>query len=537
MSKLLDRWSAAVREHQAILAFLAAIFVARFFLADWNSYWNDEILSVWTYGIKNDDLGEMVETLADGSIHPPLYQSVLYLWMQIFGDSETATRSLSNVYMTLAGLFLYFAVKLPWGRAIAFFSAAGFSVMSVPTEYALETRSYAQTIVLACLSSWLLLRMLFREADPAPWAARARIGHIVGLIAANTALMLTHYYNVFWLLAQAAFLAVYLVVAWPRKQWKGALLRLLVIGAVPQAIFFALWGPIFIEQYLDREEEYSVEGGGASLTPVDLLMSSIVEDNLSTRLVVLIPLCVAVLGALAWYIVSLVRSRGSGTNREGWGYSYLFAWLLLPLVVVYAVFSFAGVERYNARYFVFSIPPVTALVVIAVAIGLRWVWGRLNGSISLTGRAVTSGLAGLLIIALTLPGGYRAAIEPKEDWRGIAQGAINIVESDPEHEYFVMETSFSSRSRLDYYFERLSRDVRSDARALTREERRGDHSRLLKLLPEPGSGERLIMIFNIRTPEDFPVLLDILESRYERLSAQLDRRGHGYIVYSADPVE
>jgi hypothetical protein len=64
-----------LRRHNAIVVFLSAIFIARLFLADWNSYWSDELLSVAVYGVWNDDLVAMVSHLADNSIHPPLYQA------------------------------------------------------------------------------------------------------------------------------------------------------------------------------------------------------------------------------------------------------------------------------------------------------------------------------------------------------------------------------------------------------------------------------------------------------------------------------
>src|SRR5690349_102389 len=81
----------------AIALILAVAFLARWSIADMHSYWLDELLSVDTYGIGNESLGAAIKRLATSSIHPPLYQAILYGWMTLFGDLERTTRTLSNV--------------------------------------------------------------------------------------------------------------------------------------------------------------------------------------------------------------------------------------------------------------------------------------------------------------------------------------------------------------------------------------------------------------------------------------------------------
>ena len=42
-------------------------------------YWLDELYSVAIYGIWNPGVGAAVERLANTSVHPPLYQAILYV--------------------------------------------------------------------------------------------------------------------------------------------------------------------------------------------------------------------------------------------------------------------------------------------------------------------------------------------------------------------------------------------------------------------------------------------------------------------------
>ena len=146
-----------------------------------------------------------LQFLAENSVHPPLYQFVLYNWMHFFGDSELATRSLSNVYIVGATLFLYLLAYRVFGRRVAFGSALLFTLMYFPMRYGIEARSYAQTLFLACLSSWLLFLFVTRLPKPCGFKELVVNRRFVWLMLANTGLITTHYYNVFFLGAQGLF--------------------------------------------------------------------------------------------------------------------------------------------------------------------------------------------------------------------------------------------------------------------------------------------------------------------------------------------
>jgi hypothetical protein len=149
-----------LRAEALLVAVLAGSFLGRWVLAGWNSYWLDELYSVAFYGTWNATAVDVVRNLAENSVHPPLYQFILYHWMNVFGDSEVATRSLSNLYVTLATLVLYLLLRDVFSRRVALSSAVAFSLMYLPFYYALEARSYAQTMLLVTLSSYLLLRLM-----------------------------------------------------------------------------------------------------------------------------------------------------------------------------------------------------------------------------------------------------------------------------------------------------------------------------------------------------------------------------------------
>ena len=525
---------ARARSHVVVLVFLAGIFLSRFFLSDRNSYWNDEILSIWVYGNRWDTLVGSIQALAENSVHPPLYQTVLYGWMQVFGDGETATRSLSNLYVTLAALFLYLLVQRPWGRGVATISAVGFSLTYSAMFYGLESRSYAQTIFLVTLSSWLLLRILDAARTP---TRGVRITETIGLVTVNAALMLTHYYNVFWLVAQAAFIGVHLVATRPGTPWWPRIGRALILTVVPQLVFAAIWGQVLLAQYTDRNDGYATDGAAAR-TPLALIRSSIINNNLTVPLLVVGVLALGVAITAVWYGIRAARTART-PDHAAWTYLALVTWATLPLVVVYAAFTVVGVERYESRYFLYATPPLVPLIAIPIALVVLALLPRLARRRTPVVRLAALSTTLVLVLALFLPGGYRGATEPKTDWRGIARTVVDIIGADDDHDYVILEGGFSARSRMEYYYARFSDDVRSDVQARTYDETKGDYDAVFAQLPEPESGsrERIILTLGHHAASRFPLLIEMLDERYPRVLTQLDELENGIIVFTADPDE
>jgi len=523
----IGRWA---RAHQAILAFLLAVFILRIYLAGWNSYWSDELLSVLVFGVWNDSALSAVVNLAENSIHPPLYQFVLYLWMSVFGDTETATRTLSNLYITGAALAMYFFVRISWTKRIAFVAAALFAVMALPTYYALETRSYAQTMFLVTLSSFFMARVLFRMRTSRDWSIRPHRAFLLGFALANTALMLTHYYNLFWLFAQALFVAVFVLVEMPREKLLRGVLSFGALCILPVLAFLAIWGTVFFRQYANTSEGFAVEGGAASLTPLDLLWGSVLEPSASVSKWIWLVVGALVAAVAVVAILRVVRGRRTDNSSAAWSYLYLAFWLIAPLLVVYLTFTAAGVERYSARYFLFVVPALGSLVVIALAVLINRSWAKtVDGRMS----GIALSLVGALVFVLFVPTAEDAATSTKHDWRGITQDVVETVKSNPEYDFTIIETAHGSTSRGNYYFERFDREIRTDFNVRRSDEQDADFSIVEREIGDPAPGERYIVLLYHSRAIHFPKFLAYMEATYGKVHAQLDRQGRGYIVYGS----
>jgi hypothetical protein len=524
------------RDEQLILAIVALTFVARLMLAGWNSYWLDELLSVDVYGRDHDTLLASLRWLAAESIHPPLYQGLLYPWMQVFGDSEVSTRTLSNVFVSAATLAVYLPLVRPFGRRVALLSAITFTLAYTPTYYGLETRSYGLTILLAAVSSACVLRLVRRVdrstrivellASPAAW----------GLVVANAALLLTHYYNLFFWAAQAVFVCVFLLV---RRGWRGAgstVMAAAGLTGLPIVAFLLIWGRIFRRQFAERAGTWEIEGEPHH--PLELLWDSTVAPNLQA------PRVVAGLGG-AILLVLLVRSvrdivRAADRSPRGdraWSVVYLCGWLVAPFAVLWASSAVLGVERYEARYFVYVAPALGPLLVLAVREGWGWVRhvvGRLSGGDPL--RPYERSPAGLwvtalLVALLVVPGGRQAAVTEKDDWRGLGQRAAQIVERHGPDNVRIYEVGHFSSPMIDRYVEPASEVARVEGVIQHRHEVADRLDLVFGDVELAGPDELLVVLFPHLRVMTTPNTIAYLDARFERHLVQLDRSGRGMLIY------
>ena len=178
--------SRSLRSLIAILLVLGIFF--RFTHLDRKVYWHDEtITSIQTVGyiganvrdrifngeiMSIEDLQSYQQLSPDKNLvetlkafakydphHPPLYYIILRLWMELFGSSIAAVRSLSAIFSLLAFPCIYWLCKelfdLPTVRWIAM---ALFAISPFHLLYAQEAREYSLWTVAILLSSAALLR-------------------------------------------------------------------------------------------------------------------------------------------------------------------------------------------------------------------------------------------------------------------------------------------------------------------------------------------------------------------------------------------
>jgi hypothetical protein len=117
--------------------------------------------------------------------HPPVYFVLLRWWIDLFGDSAAATRSLSAI-LSLAGIVVFFDLcRLLHGSRIGLLAASIMALAIGQLDIAQEARSYPLLILQGIGSCDVLVRIVLAGAT------RRRLILLVFLLAA---MLLTHYF-------------------------------------------------------------------------------------------------------------------------------------------------------------------------------------------------------------------------------------------------------------------------------------------------------------------------------------------------------
>lgn len=139
----------------ALFVFFAYICLSFYKIGD-NSLWYDECFSIdWA----NDSITDIINfSLKD--INPPLYLIILHYWMDLFGESEIALRSLSAVAMSGGcAVFFLFALRFfNWQTAVI--STLLFLTSSELFYFSQEGRTYGVVILFTVLSNFAYMSLV-----------------------------------------------------------------------------------------------------------------------------------------------------------------------------------------------------------------------------------------------------------------------------------------------------------------------------------------------------------------------------------------
>ncbi|MCP9857693.1 MULTISPECIES: hypothetical protein [unclassified Cyanobium] len=208
--------------HRRIQLAISAVLVLFFLLAASRglgtnySYWSDEL---WSVSASRADWGLMLRHWLIPDTHPPLYQSLLKLWIGSGGSGEAATRSLS---LLMAGISLVATALFASGRGAGrrLVSMAFLGTSPAFLFYAQESRSYATSLALSAVMLGAAMELRHRRLGGSSnsllvgWsdAALRRL-----FVLACLLLSLTHYFSLLFVLVVLAVVWAEGLV-WRRRQ-------------------------------------------------------------------------------------------------------------------------------------------------------------------------------------------------------------------------------------------------------------------------------------------------------------------------------
>ncbi|HKR62017.1 MAG TPA: glycosyltransferase family 39 protein [Pyrinomonadaceae bacterium] len=210
-----------VSENASSLSFLLFLFVVVIYVAArlWrltsSCLWFDELFGVHA---ARHDWKHMLQFVAADLIHPPLFYSLLKIWIAIGGESLLWLRLLP-VLISVAAIvpivLLCRALKLnAWqlNLALALLAVNGYLI-----KYAQEVRMYSLLFLLTCTSLWLFVRFI---------DSTGRVSRVLPALAAvNLLLIYSHYYGWVVVLVELVF-----VMLWRRDRASKLRLTTLALG-------------------------------------------------------------------------------------------------------------------------------------------------------------------------------------------------------------------------------------------------------------------------------------------------------------------
>jgi mannosyltransferase len=364
-----------------LLAGIAALGAAlRFSTLDSQSLWYDETLTV---SLVRRPLDDMLATIPGQEVTPHLYYVVAWGWTHVLGTGPAGIRSLSALLGTATVLVVYAIARELTTERVALVAATLAAVNPMMVWYSQEARSYPLLILLIALGFWSFARAVRRPTA----------GNLAGWALASGLALITHYFAIFAIAAEGA----YLLVRGPARRM--TIVALAGIGVVGLAIL-----PVEQEQYSRHDADALTLGLSLDDRLVDVVRQFLLGPTGHFAFRGAGWLAAALVAA--GLVLLVARARG----REASG-AWVAGWVAAGIGGLAIALSLAGPDYLIPRNLVVGLIP--ALVVVAIGFGSRragWL-----------GLGAAGALCVLSVVVLV-----KAAAEPRlqrDDWRGAA-GAL-----------------------------------------------------------------------------------------------------------------
>lgn len=182
--------SAFIRDNYLVLLIFAAGLALRIYTIGSESIWYDEAVSVAVAKLGFVEHLRWITEVDDNN--PPLYYTLLHLWVQVFGDSEASVRMPSAIFGSLSILVIYALGKLLFDKKTGLVAAAILAVSIFNIMFSQEARAYSLMAFLALLSFYFLLLMTMSEK---------RV-YAAAYVVSSVCLVYSHYYGIFVMAGQ-----------------------------------------------------------------------------------------------------------------------------------------------------------------------------------------------------------------------------------------------------------------------------------------------------------------------------------------------
>ncbi|HEY9291669.1 MAG TPA: glycosyltransferase family 39 protein, partial [Microlunatus sp.] len=326
------------------------------------SIWVDEAISIQQAQLP---YSEMIRTLRDDDVHPPLFHTILWALVHLTGSTaEIVVRLPSLIAGTACIPVSYAMAKDLWGRRTAIVAAYVVAVAPVAVWYSQEARMYGLWMLGATILAWNQIRILRDVRDGRGFGTAA---DWVGFTLLSVGMIYLQWFTALAIIVQHLIFAVAAI-----KIRKPKFVRNWLISGAAQLILFAPLMPYMIVQF---SSIISAQGASSAPSQTESSVSSSKPDVYAIVANTIWGIwgyhadsTMVQLGAL-WPVAVLLCfvALGRGRDRNT-------VMILLIGVLPAAALFLIGFERrqfFELRYFASTVPMLLLLVARMAS-----TWGR-----------------------------------------------------------------------------------------------------------------------------------------------------------------
>jgi uncharacterized membrane protein len=181
----------AARDVWLVLAFTLLGTAMRLVSINTRSFWLDETTAVrqatWP-------IPYMLQRMAD-NVHPPLFHTLLHLWIHFFGRSELAVRAYPLMWGIAAIPLMYWAAATVYDARVGLYASFILAISPFYIWYAQEARMYTMMLVFALIST----ACMWKAMNTNRW------GWWAGYALASAAGVMTQFFFGFLLIGQGLY--------------------------------------------------------------------------------------------------------------------------------------------------------------------------------------------------------------------------------------------------------------------------------------------------------------------------------------------
>ncbi len=344
-------------------------YLLRTFSLDLQSFWIDEVQAFY---FVDHSFKETVKLLISPENNGPLYFLLLWGWRQIGGASDFAIRYLSDLLSVLTVAVLWQLARTWFGRRVAGLTALLLAISPFAVWFGQEAKMYALHMLLAALSTLLLIRAANRNR----WTLWLAYGITLNLLGYS------HFFGAFTILAQGILLVVTHLRKPEIRVTRSYLVTMAIVALpyIPVVRFAWRLIPNFNMQDISKgfvELKYMLQELASEYI---LRVSRIYVPHLW-------PLMAFAGVALA---LGLVRAWRTGWRRALW----VAGLMVLPVAIFYPISYFVPV--FSPKYLSATFLMVT--LAFGLAVDQLGTWWRPLGWLGLAGLVVLNGWVNVRIL-------------------------------------------------------------------------------------------------------------------------------------------